>query len=153
MGSNETNNAETRMPSSNLSSGVPQSWNCTTHNGMMNTRTTAARIEKSGDSYSIFMTDSSDDTGPIWEVKDQLVAQEAQCKFSKKAAGPLYCESMKDGWATLRAEDISLSYVDQTSGEDKNSKNTTITVSGTSPLLKHYQSSVMKFSAKDCTRN
>lgn len=130
-----------------------KSWTCSARTGLMGAATTRARLEKTANGYSLFLTDSSSDVGPQWRLNDELVATGLDCKFSKTHPEPLYCSSMSDGWITITAEKESIDSVDQDSGEDHRTTFTSIIISGTSKVLKVYDSAVAKFGATSCTRD
>jgi hypothetical protein len=138
--------------SESINSSAPQSWSCSAKSGLMGGTTTMARLEKSEKGYSLFLTDSSGDTGPQWTIKDELIANDFNCKFSVQYNEPLYCISNSNGWATIVAENLNIDSVDQTTGVDKNTGYTSLIVSGTSNVLKNYKNSVLKFRSADCSR-
>lgn len=129
------------------------SWSCSAQGGLFGMNRTTVRLEKDGNAYSVFLTASSGDVGPQWQLRDALISQRFTCVFSVNAQEPLHCVSRENGWATLTAANIQVTSVDEATGQDKVTQYTSIILSGTSEILTHYQSSVLKFGATTCSRN
>ncbi len=131
-----------------------QSWLCSAKSGFMGNQITSVRLQRSSSGYAVYLTDSSDDTGPQWDIKNELVVDGLTCTFSATLVGPLDC-SFQNGnsWDTLLAEDSQLISVDTKTGKDQVLKATDIVLSGTSETLKHYSGSVLRFSATSCSRD
>ena len=129
------------------------SWSCTAETGLLGTSETAVKVTKDSKGYSIFLTDSAGDVGPDWALKNELVAEGVDCKFSSTLSAPLYCESLNGAdWISLSAANLRVASVDQESGKDRTANYTSITLSGTSTALKHYEHSILKFEATNCSR-
>jgi hypothetical protein len=127
-------------------------WECKATIGFSQTPTMIVRVEKDGSGYSAYLTASSDDVGPQWNLKDEKIATGMDCKFSKINLSVLHCVAQgNEGWTSITTEKEQIESVDQDTGKDKMIKFTNVIVSGSAKVFERFQNSGLKFGATDCS--
>lgn len=125
---------------------------CSARGGLMNANLTQIKLEKSDGGYTVYLTASSSDTGSQWRLENEKVAENLKCKFSEINFSMICSVGSVAGWNTVRASKSTIEYISDSTGEDKSLTTTDFIISGTSSVLKRFNSSVFKFSATDCEK-
>ena len=130
-----------------------QNWECLAKSGLMGSELTKVAIHKEQNGYAVYVTASSGDVGPQWQLDNEKVAEWVDCKVSQQN-NSLYCEySQKGEWVSVRASEVQVNSIDQTSGVDEQTKFTEVILSGSLASLKNFKNSVLRFNASVCSKN